>query len=52
MTESATRMEAAEVGLQAYEGYYSTNLPCEMGLSRAMGAPFESAIYLVEEATR
>jgi len=52
LTKSATRAQAEEIERQGYDGYFSTNLPCEMGLSRATGKAFDSAIYLVEAATR
>lgn len=52
LTESATQAEAAEVNQREYAGYYSSNLTCEMGMTRATGKPYRSILYLVEEATR
>jgi D-lactate dehydrogenase len=52
LTASATRSEADEVLSEDYDGYYSTNLPCEMGMSEATGKSYESIVYLIEEASR
>ena len=52
LTAAATRAESGELLGREYDGYYCTNIPCEMGLSRAIGEPYESIAYLVEEASR
>lgn len=52
LTEAATQEEAAEVNTHEYGGYYSSNIPCEMGMSEATGRNYESVIYLVERASR
>lgn len=52
LTQSATQLEAAEVLARPYDGYYSTNLTCEIGMRLATQKPYRSFLYLVEEATR
>jgi D-lactate dehydrogenase len=52
LTASATEKEAAEVNAMQYGGYYSSNIPCEMGMSAATGRGYRSIVYLVEEASR
>ena len=52
LTASATALEAAEVLSEAYDGYYSSNLTCEMGMSLATGKPYRSFLYLLERASR
>ncbi len=52
LTESASFFEAEEVKQQSYDGYYASNLTCEMGMSLATGKPYRSILYLVEEASR
>lgn len=49
---SATEREGAEVRAGGFDGHYSTNLTCEIGLSSAIGVPYRSFLYLVEAATR
>jgi D-lactate dehydrogenase len=52
LTTSATASEAAEVLSESYDGYYSSNLTCEMGMSLATKKSYRSFLYLVEKATR
>jgi D-lactate dehydrogenase len=52
LTKSATEKESAEVLGHEYGGYYSSNIPCEMGMSEATGKDYVSIIYLVEKASR
>ncbi len=52
LTASATSQEAEEVLSRPYDGYYSSNLTCEMGMAQATGKPYRSFLYLVEKATR
>jgi FAD/FMN-containing dehydrogenase len=33
-------------------GYYSSNIPCEIGMSEATGKDYTSIVYLVEKASR
>jgi D-lactate dehydrogenase len=52
LTASAASAEAAEVNQRSFAGYYSSNLTCEMGMTRATGKPYQSIVYLVEAASR
>jgi D-lactate dehydrogenase len=52
LTASATQKESAEVNAREYGGYYSSNIPCEIGMSEATGKEYTSIAYLVERATR
>jgi D-lactate dehydrogenase len=52
LTASATKEEAAEVTSREYNGYYSSNIPCEIGMSEATGKNYLSIVYLVERASR
>ncbi len=51
LTESATMPEALEVKQHKYEGYYSSTKTCEMAMSEAVNANYESILYLVDENT-
>lgn len=53
LTASATAREASDV--KSYKdviGYYSTSKTCEIGISDATGAPYQSIVFLVEHASR
>lgn len=52
LTDSATAKEAAEVGLRDYDTYLSANRMCEIGMERATGRPYRSALIELEHATR
>jgi D-lactate dehydrogenase len=52
LTAAATRDEAAEVAAAPFDAYLSANRTCEIGLEQATGQPYESAIQLLERATR
>ncbi|MET9703581.1 FAD-binding and (Fe-S)-binding domain-containing protein [Streptomyces griseus] len=52
LTDSATAKEAAEVGLRAYDTHLSANRMCEIGMERATGRPYRSALIELEHATR
>ncbi|MGD8402469.1 MAG: FAD-binding and (Fe-S)-binding domain-containing protein [Anaerolineales bacterium] len=52
LTASATEKESAEVLSDDYDGYYSSNITCEMGMSEATGKDYVGIVYLVERATR
>jgi D-lactate dehydrogenase len=51
LTASATALESEEVRARQYDGYYSSNLTCEMGMTVATGKPYRSILYLLEKAT-
>jgi D-lactate dehydrogenase len=52
LTVAATNKESTEVNSHEYGGYYSSNIPCEMGMSEATGQDYISIVYLVERASR
>jgi D-lactate dehydrogenase len=52
LTAAATRDEAAEVAAAPFDAYLSANRTCEIGLEQGSGRPYESAIQLLERATR
>jgi D-lactate dehydrogenase len=52
LTASATEKETAEVNTHDYDGYYSSNITCEIGMSEATGKDYLSIVYLVEKASR
>jgi D-lactate dehydrogenase len=49
LTSSATFEEAKEVKQCSAEGYYSSTKTCEMAMSEAVGANYESILYLIDE---
>jgi D-lactate dehydrogenase len=51
LTQSATEQETAEVLSREYDGYYSSNIPCEIGMSEATQRNYVSIVYLVEKAS-
>jgi D-lactate dehydrogenase len=52
LTASATSVESAEVNTRPYDGYYSSNITCEMGMSLATQHNYHSIVYLLEQASR
>lgn len=52
LTASATRPQAKELSGHSFDAYLSSNRTCEIGLSRATGAPYESVVCLLERLTR
>lgn len=52
LTASATSLESAEVNAQPYDGYYSSNITCEMGMTLATKQNYHSIVYLLEKASR
>jgi len=51
LTAAATALESAEVNSHAYNGYYSSNITCEIGMSLATRHNYRSIIYLLEQAS-
>jgi len=51
LSEAALRRQVDEAGGAEYGGYYSSSRTCEIGLERAMGKPFRSFWYLLDETT-
>ena len=52
LTASATEKESAEVNSREVDGYYSSNSPCEIGMSEATGRDYVSIVYLLGRASR
>jgi len=52
LTRSATQAESAEVNAREHGGWYSSNIPCEIGMSEATGKNYAAIAYLVERASR
>jgi D-lactate dehydrogenase len=52
LTASATEKETAEILKRDYDGYYSSNITCEIGMKEATGKDYVSIVYLVERASR
>ncbi|HLO83312.1 MAG TPA: FAD-linked oxidase C-terminal domain-containing protein, partial [Chitinophagaceae bacterium] len=50
LTASATDPEAKEVSRRNYDAYYSSTKTCEMAMSEAVKANYESILYLADEA--
>ncbi len=52
LTASATADEAGEAAAAAGDAHLCSNRTCEIGMSRATGASYESFVYLLERLTR
>ncbi|MFB7982237.1 FAD-binding and (Fe-S)-binding domain-containing protein [Streptomyces vinaceus] len=52
LTASATEREAAEVTSRAFDAHLSANRMCEVGMDRATGRSYHSALLELERATR
>jgi D-lactate dehydrogenase len=52
LTEAATRAQAAELTDRDFDAHLSSNRTCEIGLTRATGASYESVVLLLERLTR
>jgi D-lactate dehydrogenase len=50
LTDSATMPEALEVKQKDYDAYYSSTKTCEIAMSEAVDANYQSILYLVDEA--
>ncbi len=51
LIRAATRTEANEVRQMEYDGYYSSAKPCEMSLSEAVQANYQSVFVLLDEVS-
>ncbi len=51
LIRAATRKEAAEVGEEAYDGYYSSAKTCEQALTSATGKNYRSVLQLLDEVS-
>ncbi|MFJ3905535.1 FAD-binding and (Fe-S)-binding domain-containing protein [Streptomyces sp. NPDC090025] len=52
LTASATAREAAEVTARPFDAHLSANRMCEVGMDRATGRSYHSALLALERATR
>lgn len=52
LTEAATAREAAEVTAREFDAHLSANRMCEVGMDRATGRSYYSALLELERATR
>ena len=52
LTASATRPQAEELSGRRFDAYLSSNRTCEIAMTRATGAPYESPLILLERLTR
>jgi D-lactate dehydrogenase len=52
LTAAATRPQAEELDGRHFDAHLSSNRTCEIGLSRATGADYESIVILLERLTR
>jgi D-lactate dehydrogenase len=52
LTAAATRPQAEELSGRHFDAHLSSNRTCEIGLSRATGAEYESILVLLERLTR
>lgn len=52
LTASATAKQAAEVAEMGAAAHASCNRTCELGMTRATGAPYRHVLELLEEVTR
>jgi D-lactate dehydrogenase len=52
LTAAATRPQAATLAHREFTAYASCNRTCEIGMTRATGAPYRHLIEIIEENTR
>jgi len=52
LTGSATQPQAEELAGRDFDAHLSSNRTCEIGMSRATGASYESVVTLLERLTR
>jgi D-lactate dehydrogenase len=52
LTAAATRPQAEELAGRSFDAHLSSNRTCEIGLSRATGADYESVLILLERLSR
>jgi D-lactate dehydrogenase len=52
LTRSATQSEAAELGTQQHDGYFSSSRTCEIGMTRATSHLYRSYLHLLDYASR
>jgi D-lactate dehydrogenase len=52
LTAAATAPQARELAGREFDAHLSSNRTCEIGLTRATGAPYESIVFLLEQLSR
>jgi D-lactate dehydrogenase len=52
LTAAATAPQARELAGREFDAHLSSNRTCEIGLTRATGAPYESIVFLLERLSR
>jgi len=52
LTASATRPQAGELSGRHFDAHLSSNRTCEIAMTRATGAPYESIVCLLERLSR
>jgi D-lactate dehydrogenase len=52
LTASATRPQAEELEGRSFDAYLASNRTCEIAMTRATGAPYESPLILLERLSR
>lgn len=52
LTAAATRPQAEELSGRTFDAYLSSNRTCEIAMTRATGAPYESPLILLERLSR
>lgn len=52
LTASATRPQAKELAGREFDAHLSNNRTCEIAMTRATGAPYESPLILLERLSR
>jgi D-lactate dehydrogenase len=52
LTAAATAPQARELSGREFDAHLSSNRTCEIGLTRATGAPYESIVFLLEDLSR
>lgn len=52
LTASATRPQAEELDGRRFDAYLASNRTCEIAMTRATGAPYESPLILLERLSR
>lgn len=50
LTKNATNNEASEVNNYTADGYYSSNIPCEIAMSKSVNKQYLSIAYLVDKS--
>jgi D-lactate dehydrogenase len=52
LTKLATKAESYEIMEINADGYYSSNIPCEIGMSNSTGKQYLSIAYLIRDVIK